>query len=71
MAPASAQDAWTLICSLRGIARRVVVISSLDVYRAYNRLLRIESGPPDPTPLARGAAARNPVPVPWLRGKQA
>jgi nucleoside-diphosphate-sugar epimerase len=58
MIPASAQDAWTFMCSLRGIARRVVAISSLDVYRAYNRLLRIESGPPDPTPLAEDAPLR-------------
>jgi nucleoside-diphosphate-sugar epimerase len=58
MVPASAQDAWTLMCSLRGIARRVVVISSMDVYRAYNRLLRIENGPPDPTPLAEEAPLR-------------
>ena len=58
MVPACAQDAWTLMCSLRGIARRVVVISSLDVHRAYNRLLRIEPGPPDPIPLAEDAPLR-------------
>lgn len=58
MVPACAQDAWTLMCSLRGIARRSVVISSLDVYRAYNRLLRIEPGLPDPIPLAEDAPLR-------------
>jgi nucleoside-diphosphate-sugar epimerase len=58
MVPASAQDAWTFMCSLRGIARRVVAVSSLDVYRAYNRLLRIESGPPDPIPLMEDAPLR-------------
>ena len=58
MVPACAQDAWTLLHSLRGIAQRAVVISSLDVYRAYNRLLRIEPGPPDPIPLAEDAPLR-------------
>jgi nucleoside-diphosphate-sugar epimerase len=58
MVPACAQDAWTLMSTLRGIAERVVAISSLDVYQAYNRLLRIESGPPDPQPLTEEAPLR-------------
>lgn len=37
---------------------RIVMISSADVYRAYNRLFRREPGPPDPTPLAEDAPLR-------------
>lgn len=44
--------------ALRGIASRAVVISSQDVYRAYGRLLGIEPGPPDATPLNEDAPLR-------------
>jgi nucleoside-diphosphate-sugar epimerase len=44
--------------ALRGVARRVVAISSHDVYRAYGRLTGIEPGPPDPTPYAEDAPLR-------------
>ncbi|MFW6068151.1 MAG: NAD-dependent epimerase/dehydratase family protein [Chloroflexota bacterium] len=37
---------------------RVVMVSSADVYRAYNRLFRREPGPPDRTPLAEEAPLR-------------
>jgi nucleoside-diphosphate-sugar epimerase len=58
MVPASAQDAWTFVRTFRGIARRLVIISSIDVYRAYNRLLGIEPGPPDPVPLKEDSPLR-------------
>jgi nucleoside-diphosphate-sugar epimerase len=58
MVPGCAQDAWTFMRTLRGIARRVVAISSMDVYRAYNRLIGIETGPPDPIPLREDAPLR-------------
>jgi nucleoside-diphosphate-sugar epimerase len=58
MVPASAQDAWTLVRTFRGIARRLVAISSADVYRAYNRLIKIEPGPPDPVPLKEDSPLR-------------
>lgn len=58
MVPASAQDAWTFVRTFRGIARRLVAISSIDVYRAYNRLLGIETGPPDPVPLREDSPLR-------------
>jgi nucleoside-diphosphate-sugar epimerase len=45
------QDAEELVETFRGVARRLVVPSSEDVYRAYGRLHRTEPGPPDPTPL--------------------
>lgn len=38
------QDAMTLMSTFRGIAQRVVVISSMDVYRAYGVILGRESG---------------------------
>lgn len=38
--------------------RRLVVISSQDVYRAFGRLLGTESGPPDPLPLTEDSALR-------------
>ncbi len=47
----------------RGLAdrfkgRRLVVISSADVYRAYGRLIRTEPGEPDPVPLSEDAPLR-------------
>ena len=43
---------------LSGIARRFVVLSSMDVYRAYGRLKGSEPGPPDPTPLTENSPLR-------------
>lgn len=51
MIPKTAQDAWDLIGVSTGIATRLVMVSSIDVYRAYNRLRKTEPGNPDPTPL--------------------
>lgn len=45
------RDALGLIETFRGLARRMVVISSADVYRAYGRFLGQEPGPIEPTPL--------------------
>lgn len=42
----------------RGVAARAVVISSMDVYRAYDRYRRKEPGAPDPVPLSEGAPLR-------------
>lgn len=39
-------DARTVVDAIRGIARRLVVVSSMDVYRAYGRLHGTEPGPP-------------------------
>ena len=36
---------------LRGVARRLVVISSQDVYRAYGRFHGKEPGPLEPLPV--------------------
>jgi nucleoside-diphosphate-sugar epimerase len=44
--------------AFQGVARRVVVISSQDVYRAFGRLWRTEPGPPDPVPLTEDSPLR-------------
>src|SRR6202451_804380 len=51
-------DALGLLQTFGGLARRSVVISSADVYRAYGRCLGSESGPTEPTPLVEEAALR-------------
>lgn len=51
MAPMSGDDAGAVMRACRGIAKRVVAISSADVYRAYGRLHRSEPGPIEPMPL--------------------
>jgi nucleoside-diphosphate-sugar epimerase len=44
--------------SVKGIARRVVALSSGDVYRAYGVLRRTETGPPELAPIAEDAPLR-------------
>jgi nucleoside-diphosphate-sugar epimerase len=51
-------DAAHFLALFRGRAGRAVVISSCDVYRAFGRLQRLESGPPDAVPLTEGAPLR-------------
>jgi nucleoside-diphosphate-sugar epimerase len=58
MIPRSAQETWALTRAITGVARRMVVISSIDVYRAYNRLRKKEPGGPDATPLKESAPLR-------------
>jgi nucleoside-diphosphate-sugar epimerase len=58
MIAGDAQSAWTLVRTFKGIAKRVVVISSQDVYRAYNCFRRKEPGPPAPIPLSEDAPLR-------------
>src|SRR5215216_5378700 len=41
-----------------GLAGRMVTPSSMDVYRAYGRLLRIEDGPPLPIPFTEDSLLR-------------
>ncbi len=54
----TATDVRGLLDALRGVAQRLVVLSSLDVYRAYDRLMRVQQGPPEATPLREDAALR-------------
>ncbi|HEY0006933.1 MAG TPA: NAD-dependent epimerase/dehydratase family protein [Pyrinomonadaceae bacterium] len=58
MIPFTEQEAASLMSVFKGIARRVVAISSADVYRCVERLRRVTSGPPDPIPLAEDAPLR-------------
>jgi nucleoside-diphosphate-sugar epimerase len=55
MTEASAQAVVSL---LAGIAGRLVVISSQDVYLAYDRLRRLVAGPPESLPLSESARLR-------------
>lgn len=58
MAPATEEDARTVMDTFRGLTGRVVAISSCDVYRAFSLLTGKESGLPDPVPLAEDAPLR-------------
>jgi nucleoside-diphosphate-sugar epimerase len=57
------QDATAFVETFRGIARRSVAISSIDVYRAFGRLGGTEPGDPDPAPLAEESPLREKVAV--------
>lgn len=48
-----------LVRTFRGLAGRLVVLSSQDVYTAYGRLLRLEGGSPDPSPLTEDSPLRS------------
>jgi nucleoside-diphosphate-sugar epimerase len=52
------QDAEMLMRVFKGITQRVVVPSSIDVYRVFGRLHGTEPGPVDPIPLAEDAPLR-------------
>jgi len=52
------QDAEMLMRVFKGITKRVVVPSSIDVYRVFGHLHGTEPGPVDPIPLAEDAPLR-------------
>jgi nucleoside-diphosphate-sugar epimerase len=54
----SAAHARTTLDTFRGIARRVVAISSGDAYRAMGLLHRLEGGPLEPVPLTEDSRLR-------------
>ncbi len=54
----NAKDAADLVAAAAGIAERSVVISSIDVYRAFGRFHRTESGPLEAVPCPEGAPLR-------------
>jgi nucleoside-diphosphate-sugar epimerase len=58
MIPMNERDARGVVEVFRGVARRVVAISSEDVYRAYDVVRGLEPGPPDPVPLSEDAPLR-------------
>src|SRR3954469_1013459 len=49
------------VAEFAGSARRAVVLSSCDVYRAFARIWRSEPGPPDPVPLNEDSPLRERV----------
>lgn len=53
-----AEDAAAFVRAFDGKVRRLVLVSSCDVYRAYGRFVKTEPGPPDPTPLDESAPLR-------------
>ena len=57
------QDAEMLMRVFKGLAQRVVVPSSCDVYRVFGRLHGTEPGPPDPIPLTEDAPLREKLSV--------
>jgi nucleoside-diphosphate-sugar epimerase len=56
--PMTEGQAWTLMRAVRGLAHRVVALSSGDVYRAYGLLHGTEAGPPQPVPIAEDGPLR-------------
>lgn len=58
MRPMTEAEAQAAMAIFSGMARRIVAISSGDVYRAYGRLIGTEPGPPDPVPLTEDAPLR-------------
>jgi nucleoside-diphosphate-sugar epimerase len=52
------EDARALHALFRGIAGRLVVLSSGDVYRAYGVFAKLEPGPLEPVPLAEDSPLR-------------
>jgi nucleoside-diphosphate-sugar epimerase len=59
MIPYVEQDAFTLIGTFRGMAKRVVAISSMDVYATYGRFRRSEAGEPEQTPFDEDTPLRS------------
>jgi nucleoside-diphosphate-sugar epimerase len=59
MVPMSERDAEAAVHAFEGRTSRLVAISSGDVYRARNRLFRVEPGPPDPVPLSENSPLRS------------
>ena len=58
MVPMNERDARGVMNVFRGVAERVVAISSVDVYRAYDIVRGLHTGPPDATPLAEDSPLR-------------
>jgi nucleoside-diphosphate-sugar epimerase len=60
----SQRQAQGLVDAFRGIARRVIAVSSCDVYRACGVLHGLEDGPLEPVPLTEESALRSKEPYP-------
>ncbi|MGB3639933.1 MAG: NAD-dependent epimerase/dehydratase family protein, partial [Rivularia sp. (in: cyanobacteria)] len=59
MIPYTAKDARDVVDTFQGIVRRVVAISSADVYRARDIIWQRETGIIDPTPLTEDSPLRS------------
>jgi nucleoside-diphosphate-sugar epimerase len=59
MIPLFESDARGVNRIFSGIAKRVVAISSQDVYRAYGKIIKIETGDPDSLPLTEDSPLRS------------
>jgi hypothetical protein len=55
MIPMNKDEAKNLVGVFEGVSRRVVAVSSQDVYRAYDRVTGRDPGPPDQIPLTEEA----------------
>ena len=58
MIPHTEADALSLVAVFRGVAGRLVAISSCDVYRAYGVFARLEQGSPEPVPIREDSPLR-------------
>lgn len=58
MIASSGAHARDLVGTFTGVARRLVVLSSMDVYRAAAVLHRLDAGPLEPVPLTEDSALR-------------
>jgi nucleoside-diphosphate-sugar epimerase len=67
MIPITEANAESVVNMFTGIARRTVAISSQDVYRAYGKLIGIESCDVQPTPLTETSAVRENI-YPYREG---
>src|SRR5580692_11214745 len=52
-------QARAVVDTFRGIARRLVTVSSMDVYRSYEIALGLTAGPLEPLPLAEDSPLRS------------
>ncbi|HEY0069710.1 MAG TPA: NAD-dependent epimerase/dehydratase family protein [Chloroflexia bacterium] len=59
MVPVGACDAQLVMDAFKGVAGRMVAVSSMDVYRAYGVLHNKEPGPMEPLPLTEDPALRS------------
>ena len=59
MVPSIAKSGGHGVLHFKGIARRGLVVTSCDVYRAFARFWRSEPGPPDPLPLTEDSPLRS------------
>jgi nucleoside-diphosphate-sugar epimerase len=59
MLPITEEDAKRVVDTMTGITKRIVAISSADVYLSYERLIRLKDGPIDNTPDSEEAPLRS------------